>query len=77
MVVAVVGVESETESRAILKTERLLQLGDEEMPLAKLGADCPSCLWVAINRVFGAIILLFPISRRLAEEDRPRSDLLA
>ena len=73
VVVAVVGVESKTEFCARVKTHRRLQFSDEKMPLAKPGADGPAGFWIAIHRVFGAIVLLFPIGGRLAEEDCGRS----
>ena len=74
MVVAVVGVEAETEFRARVKPHRRLQLRDQKMALAKPGADGPAGFGIAIHRVFGAIILLFPIRRGLAEEDGFRRD---
>jgi hypothetical protein len=41
----------------------LAELGDEKMSLTELRADRPAGFRVAINRVLGAIVLLFPIGR--------------
>ena len=69
MIVAVVRIEPEAELRTALDAERLLQLGDEKVPLAKLRSNGPAGFWVAIDRVLRAVILLFPIGSGFGEED--------
>ena len=67
--VAVVVLETERQPAAARIPGRILEAGDEEMPLAEAGADGPARLGVAVDGVLGAVVLLLPIGRGPGEEE--------
>src|SRR5688500_1767778 len=61
VVVAVMLFEAER-NLAVVVGERFLEFGDEEMALAEVRRNGPAGFWIAIDSMFRAVILLFPIS---------------